>query len=507
MTWQGPPGPYGQQPPPGYQYPPPGWPPPPPPPKSKTWLWVALVGVVLLVAAGVTVVLMTTGEPDSPQQTAGAPTTEAPQFEPWTVEGNKGDTTAVIRALAAGSDLVIVTQKSVTAIERGTGKKKWVAKAPDVEGQAAVFCGASGAASSTGKLGLTVGLAKSTTSPVSGDCGIATVLDLQTGQFGWSSVLAYPQGTVTSPVGGMPVEIIADTMVVNWGFNIFGLHLDDGKRRWQGLLSSRPQGQTPNCSLRDLRPSGKDKFVALSSCTESDGAQTFLLDESDVNGQGTRTKKITEQDVGAKISSMGVISGEPVVLQVHQSGNEQLTLLLLDDAWNIKNKISDERTASQSDKGLATVGVGFNTLPVGAYTKDYRFVMDKNVMYAITAPNKNKPNQLVAVDLATGKNLWAADQPGLLFMQVLAVGEGKVVALESPVQTKLDYKQSVVTVDAATGKVEGKKTTEVKPKNKSDFGIPTVWIGFVYADEKAYGVEFQSGGGGSEHQWMAYTVG
>lgn len=502
MTWQ-------QQPPydPRAQFQPGGWPPPapPPPPKrgrGKVWAVIAAI-VAVVAAASLTVVVLNRETPVANSTGVELPTDSAkPAFKPWTTKGEKDSKDNPLRILNSGEDLIIVTARDVTAISRADGEVKWFTKAPNIEAAEGAFCGAGNTTSPDNKLALTLGLVEGKSKPITPNCGIVTVIDLKTGELGWSTTVAYAQGAISAKTAGMPVEIVAGVVVATWDFNVFGLDLATGDSKWHVKLKSDPNGK-PNCPANGMLPAGPDSVVVKATCIQPNGDALFSVAELTAEGAIGRTANITDTDAGAPISSMKLLAGSPVVLNVtpKPGPDERASIITLDDGWKVQSVIHDERGDPKSDKALATVPIGFSVAPIGAYQEQSRALVSGNTMVSVTAPNKGKPNRLVATDLKTGKDLWATEEPALLFMQVLAIEGDKVYALQSALENTKDFDQSVVEVDLKDGKVKGKKTTEVISPND---GPPTIiFYGFTFKDGRAYGVQFQN----SDTQWLAYSVG
>lgn len=482
-----------------------GWPSPPPPRRSRAKVWIVLVAIVaVLAAASVTVALLTrkdqTPAADNPTE-QNKPAGDKP-FKPWTTEGDDESKDNVIRILNSGEDLIIVTARDVTAISRENGKVKWFTKAPEVDSGEAAFCGAGNTTSSDGKLALTLGLIEGKPKPVTPNCGVVGVIDLATGKLGWSTTVAYAQGAISEKHAGMPVEIVDDIVVATWDFNVFGLDLATGATKWHVKLKSEPDGR-PNCPVKGMLPASAKSVVVKATCIQTNGDALFSIAEITSEGAIGRSANITDADAQLKISSMTLLSGSPVVLNVNPKPgpDERVSIVTLDDAWKIKSVIHDERGDAKAEYPLAFVPIGLTTTPIGAYQEQSRSLFSGDTMVSVTAPNKGKPNRLVATDLKTGKDLWATEEPDLLFMQVLAIEGDKVFALQSALKNTKDFAQSVVEIDLRDGKVNGKKTTEVISPND---GPPTItFYGFTFKDGRAYGVQFQN----SDTQWLAYSVG
>jgi hypothetical protein len=93
---------------------------------------------------------------------------------------------------------------------------------------------------------------------------------------------------------------------------------------------------------------------------------------------------------------------------------------------------------------------------------------------------------------------------GFAFWQVLAVEDRTAYALAVE---DGGPNQSVVAVDLASGEVQDEATTPVgQPDDPDAAPVQAADLGYVYADERAYGVDFDRAGEAGV-SWMAFTVG
>ena len=458
-----------------------------------------------------------TGTPNSTagdaRPTAGPASTT---MRTWTAPANEGPRPGeVIRILAAGHDLIVVTQRDITSIDRRTGKKNWHTglEPYDTPQGPVAFCGASTTAADN-HLALTAGV--DLDAPESGrvlrpTCGLVMSVDLRTGTPGGTVQLAYKGGGLPAgqQVSGMPVEYVGDQIVATWNATIFGLDATGFSTRWKLVVGDQKGRQDDLCSIDDMAAGGGgSSVVALSHCITDRGDTVNYVDEISDSGRVVHTHELSNSDARTEISSLDLLSATPVVVMAHprKPEKESGSLITLDDSLRVRSVIHDERTKLESDDALATVGIGGDTR-IGTYHVPSRSLVSGDTMVSFTPPNRGEPNKLVATDLRTGRDLWESAAPsGTVIWQVLAVDKGRVVALAADLASD-GLGQYVVTVDSKTGKILDRNASKVKtPKGER---VPVNFLGYLYADGRAYAVEFQSAGetGGTFPAWLAFSVG
>jgi outer membrane protein assembly factor BamB len=500
-------------------------------------LWQPIViatGAVALVAALALVVTPVAGWfTGGPEETSGATGTQkstddegGPSTAPadnkmraWTAPANEGPRPGeVIRTLAAGDDLIVVTQRDITSIDRRTGKKNWhtaLEEYDTAEGPIA-FCGASTTAAD-GHVALSLGV--DLNAPDSGNvlrptCGLVTSIDLRTGTIGGTVQLAYKGGGAPKgqEVDGMPVDFVGDQIVATWNATIFGLDASGFSTKWKLVVGDQKGRQGDLCTVEDMAVGGAGtSVVVLSHCITDRGETDYYVDEISDSGRLLHTYQPTDSDAQVEISSLTLISATPAVIAVYPgvgtgAENEDGALITLDDSFKLGSVIHDERTRKVSDNAFVTNPVG-RKMRVGAYRIPSRSLVSGDTMVSFTPPNRGKPNKLVATDLRTGRDIWESTAPsGTVIWQVLAVEKGRVMALASDLATDT-FGHHVVSVDAKTGKNLGDDASTVKTP-AGDTVTPTD-LGYVYADGRAYAVEFGSAGQleGTFPAWMAFSVG
>jgi hypothetical protein len=479
----------------------------------------------LLVVGALVVVAVTAGDEDSPSSPASPASTASTGdeegggtagLETWTAPANDGeDPGEVIRTLTVGSDLIVVTQRDVTSLDRSTGEQNWhtlMADTGEAAGRQHVLCGAGTTASDSQQLALTMGFDDDPSGNYDPICGLVALIDLTTGEFGLSKSVAYEGGGSPNPGlnAGMPVEILGDTVVVTWNATIFGLDQTDLSTRWQWVVDSVPGREGDLCEVDDMAQGDAGQVVVMSGCITDVGDTRLVVDEVGASdGTVGRSHEITSQEAGMEeISSLDLVAASPVVIYaipvIISNNPDPGSLLTLDGSWNLLNVIHDERTTETSDTGLVVNSVGFLSNRTGAWREPSRSLVVGNTLISFTPPNR-ETNELVAIDLTTGQEIWATTaESGSLFWQVLAADEETVVASAAEPDGP---GQSVVTVDLASGQIREETTTPVTQPGGYPTGSATQPdVGYLYADSRAYAVDFDSAGE-SGARWMAFTVG
>lgn len=432
-------------------------------------------------------------------------------LESWTTPANEGINGEVVRTLTTGSDLVVVTQRDITSIDRETGEQSWRTKWEDADGPdfQVVTCGAGTTASEDGMLAVTLGFDDDPEANFNPFCGMVAVVDLATGNADLSTEVDYVRSS-SSGEEGMPVEIIGDTVAATGNQTILGLDVADLSTRWQWDVDSVPGREGLTCSITDMALGDPDQLVVLSYCITDRGDYLNFVDEVGIAGGDVgRSYEITEEGAEDRSPTFSLVSASPVVIQLNPGAttsdpNPVGSIIALDDSWNVSSTIHDEeRTALESDDALMLLAVGdLYSTRFGYWRRPSRALASGDTLVAFTTPNEGSENELVAVDLSTGENIWETGADGFVFWQVLAVEDETIVALAASVDNS---EQAVVTVDLSTGEIRDEATTEVtQPSGQPGGQMGT--IGYVYADGRAYAVDFDDAGKDGE-RWMAYTVG
>ncbi|WP_405439285.1 PQQ-like beta-propeller repeat protein [Streptomyces avidinii] len=324
---------------------------------------------------------------DNQAEVAGSGTS---QYGPWRV----GD--AVVRAISSG----------LTAYAVADGQEKW--KLP----LQTPLCGVPPAPSATGVLVVAVKESASDTSR----CTHLQQIDLATGKAGWK-VPVPPENEHDSTVQ-FELAISGDTVAVARPAVMSGFSVTDGRKLFG---TSKTNGCYPSAFA------GGSRLIGIRHCPDPNGALASgqaMVEELDPATGGARWSHKYDRDwtVGR------VLSIDPLVIAAHHKDKK---------TWNITAFAADGTVRSRTDPGFGVSGRcnGFGN--ASGFQECYAAAADADTLYL----GAGKPgsslgiddtNQVVAVDLNTGKERWrTAEQPKGRTMWPLAVEGGRVVVYVS----------------------------------------------------------------------------
>ncbi|MET7484233.1 PQQ-binding-like beta-propeller repeat protein [Streptomyces sp. NPDC005538] len=434
----GQPGPYGQQPQTpygGYGYPPP---PPPqftpaPPPgkgpfKGKPALLIAAAVAGLLVVGG-TVWAVTSGgddkKPVAQQSDSPTPSTAATD-DPANPGDGSGDG-------AQGSEDLNEGRKS------GEAKVLWYKEAPDAPGSGADAPGmwitdkAAVKAAYKELVAYDVGDGKPTWATITfpqkicavtpeksaddkivvayesgvsdnAKCNQLQQIDLNTGAKGWSGTV--PDGALFDSAISVGLSITGKTLMVGRSESGIAYDLDSGKK----LYEKKKYGSA--CFPSAF--AGGTKLIVVSSCGASTSNEHDEVQELDpATGKAKWTKSIPK---GWSVSH--AFSVDPVVLYLTDSDDKH---------WNISTLKDDGTVRSQVDsKAAFAPGCGLSILDQDLQGCE-SVAVDASTLYLPTEATTGA-NQIVAIDLATGKEKWRVKSPVDESMVPIRVEGGKLLA-------------------------------------------------------------------------------
>ncbi|MFD9824614.1 outer membrane protein assembly factor BamB family protein [Streptomyces violascens] len=318
----------------------------------------------------------------------------AEQYGPWRL----GD--VVVKAM----------YKEIVGYAVGDGKEKWKASLDTP------ICSAPHDTTADGKI--VFGVQENNTKDAK--CNQLQMVDLAAGKAGWK-VPVPSEGLFDIMVGG-DMAISGNTVVLARMGGASGFSVTDGKK-----LYGTPK--TGNC--RSDAFAGGPKLISVGTCsdpnnTSMDAPQSELLQELD---PATGKPKWNYQyDKGWSIRR--VYSMDPLV--VYATNKDKKT-------WNISTFTPDGKIRSQVDsKSQLTANCsGFGI--VDRQLQDCSgTAADANTLYISTEGKDSgdlgvgRSNDVVAIDLGTGKEKWHAAAPKGRMMQPLAVEGGNVVLYIEP---------------------------------------------------------------------------
>ncbi|MFI6401404.1 PQQ-binding-like beta-propeller repeat protein [Streptomyces sp. NPDC050548] len=236
----------------------------------------------------------------------------------------------------------------------------------------------------------------------SAKCNHLQQLDLNTGAKGWTATVA--DGDLFDSALSIGLTITGKTLMVGRSQSGVAYDLATGKQ----LYEKKKYGAA--CFPSAF--AGGSRLLVVSSCgAGSDTAHDEVQELDPATGGAKWTKAIPK---GWTVSH--VYSVDPVVLYMTDADNKH---------WNISTLKSDGSVRSQVDsKASFAAGCGtFNDDLQGCED----VAADANTLYLPTAATTG-PNQIVAIDLATGKEKWRVKSPEDESMLPVKVEGGKLIA-------------------------------------------------------------------------------
>ena len=238
----------------------------------------------------------------------------------------------------------------------------------------------------------------------SAKCNHLQQLDLNTGAKGWAATVA--DGGLFDSALSIGLTITGKTLMVGRSQSGVAYDLATGKQ----LYEKKKYGAA--CFPSAF--AGGAKLLVVSSCgAGSDTAHDEVQELDPATGGAKWTKAIPK---GWTVSH--VYSVDPVVLYMTDSDNKH---------WNISTLKSDGSVRSQVDsKAAFAPSCGLSILDQNLQGCQ-GVAVDANTLYLPTDATTG-PNQIVAIDLATGKEKWRVKSPEDESMLPVKVEGGKLVA-------------------------------------------------------------------------------
>jgi hypothetical protein len=255
------------------------------------------------------------------------------------------------------------------------------------------------------------------------ECDQLQQIDLNTGDKGWSAEVE--EGELFDSAISVGLSVTGDTLMVGRSQSGTAYDVNTGKK----LFDKKSYGQ----SCYPAGFAGGTRLIAVSSCAVTTDKEHDEVQELDPKtGKAKWTRKIPK---GWKVEH--AYSVDPVVLYLT---NEE------ENTWNISTLKADGSTRSQvdSDDSFAPECDG------GILTRDLAgctaVAADANTLYLPTE-EKDGTNEIVALNLATGKEKWRLKSPSADAEIVPLKAEGgRLLAYVEPTR---DAGGQVVSVPAA----------------------------------------------------------
>ncbi|OAR22075.1 hypothetical protein A8W25_29945 [Streptomyces sp. ERV7] len=322
-------------------------------------------------------------------------------------------------------DIVARTMyKEVTGHAVGDGALKWsVALETPV-------CGAARTPTAEGKL--VVATLENNTARA--HCKYLQQIDVASGKVGWK--IEVPQENEFDTTNEFRVAVTGNTVAVNHSAYASGFSAVDGKRlfgTWKTL----------GCSPYSV--GGGTRLIGVGLCSGTGGStrQQQLIEELDpATGKSKWNYKYAP---GWTIGR--VLATEPLVVAAHNSDTK---------TWNITTFAPDGKVRWQVEPKFKVTGAcdGFGDGSGDLHACTFA-ASDAATLYLGTAGSggavlgEPETNEVVAVDLGTGKEKWRTKEPHGRAMRPLAVEGGKAVVYVQPGQGPND--SAAVATIAATG--------------------------------------------------------
>lgn len=380
-----------------------------------------------------------------------------------------------------GNDIVVATNDSVTAYDRADGTVLWKTAPP---GNGQDFCGAS-TTSSQDTVSLGYGAQGDNQDSIA--CEYVTVLHLDTGRLGWSAHL--PTANELQQMmhaNGIVTEVAGRTVVVGWTGVVAGYDLATGRQLYRNLIY--PNGDYTPFSVKDIAIQGSTDYVlAHTDVPLSAGMTPVTVFESAVaTGQEIGKDSVNGADFGfTDPDAAAFVSTSPLVAVIGDFQTTDNRYAAFDGRLRITSSIDGGRELdanSNSVPGSLDTGLFYLGIDQDAH-QPYRTLVANGSLFSVTNPRIG--NQVVAVDLAGGKQRWAVDVPGLRMMMPVAVdGSSLVVAAVGKAD---DAPVTLLRLDVSTGKVVSQHHGSV-PIGAVSAG--QFW--FTWADHRAYAVNWGS---------------
>ncbi|MER5732189.1 PQQ-binding-like beta-propeller repeat protein [Streptomyces sp. NPDC002138] len=319
---------------------------------------------------------------DNQTQLAGS---GAEQFGPWRV----GD--VVVKAM----------RKEVVGYAVADGQEKWKVAL------ATPLCGAPHAPTATGKL--VVGLLESDAEKA--QCTQLQQIDLTTGQAGWK--VPVPKENAFDTTNEYQMAITGDTVAVARSANASAFSVTDGHKLFGTL---KAEGCYPTAF------GGGSKLIVIRSCPDPKGGSGSIGMVQQADPATGEPKWSHKFEAGWTIGR--VLSVDPLVVAAYHSDK---------GAWSLTAFTADGAVRSQSEQNFGVTGRcnGFGT-PDGLQECP-GVAADADTIYMAggktgSTLGLDDTDEVIAVDLNTGKEKWHAATPDKgRTMWPLAVEDGKAV--------------------------------------------------------------------------------
>lgn len=298
-----------------------------------------------------------------------------------------------------GDTVVKAMYKQVVGYSATDGKKKWTLTLP------AELCSAPFAPSADGKI--VIGFKNGTADTA--DCDQIQLVDLTTGKGGWKKEI--PKAGLFDLLSDITLAISGDTVTAarTGGANAF--RMSDGKE----LFSKLPGDCQPYAFA------GGAKLIAAESCPIGDAsvAPNQVQELDPVTGKAKWTYKVKKDWEVDKVYSV-----DPLVISLKNAEKKSWSILALNANGTLRSQMEggDDKFQPECGGGFIVFGQNLEGC-VGV-------AADATTFYMSTAPDQSGSagtNEVVAFNLATGKQKWRSKAPAGRVMTPLRMEGGNVL--------------------------------------------------------------------------------
>jgi outer membrane protein assembly factor BamB len=471
--------------------------PPGPPKKRGPWPWLIPVLVVVVAAAIVVPVLLTKGGGSSNNAqgsgdahgSASAPAKPLASWQVNTTQMPPYDQGLGVRL--DGDDLISVTDTSVTALARDTGKLQWTVTPP---GSGNEFC-----ALSRNVLHdqMAVGFGQVTSTGTV--CTATGVLNLKKHGFVWQQqvpAFTSPDGTFDDP-SGESLMFVGDYLYAGAKSAIVRMSVSDGTV--QSLGPGFQASQDDPCIVNDITADATTVYVVGNCISEPESLALVELDAK--TGSPGKSMLLRASDLkypsGAEVIRAEFVSADPLIL--YTEGLNSTEDGPVDSFVRLDSSLKVAWTANQpaGDPKAVDTTQDSNADSDGAHQLNRVIVTNGLLIGVTTLVNSNRilmANSVVALNIDTGKQAWSTQVPGYTTMDPIGMVDGTLMAAAEQLGDDNTPYTALVKLDVKTGKLLSKKTQRnyiANIANRITMPVeePLEDVAWALADGRAYGLE------------------